>query len=160
MCTNSVVTYNIPDLEWCAQQVQKQDATPMHVVYMVKALEYVRSCSTKRIELTEQLVYDINYIVLHGCLYSDPMEVFFYYRRHPVTIDNISLTDWRLIPNAMKQLCPFPQEHFKQYASKWVYWFLQAHPFSDGNGRTAVLIYNWMNGTLDNLVDLPEYSIP
>jgi Fic family protein len=32
------------------------------------------------------------------------------------------------------------------------------HPFRDGNGRVGALIYNWLNGTLDNPVDPPEYS--
>lgn len=35
--------------------------------------------------------------------------------------------------------------------------FLWIHPFNDGNGRTAWLLYNWRNQTLNNPVRMPEY---
>ena len=35
--------------------------------------------------------------------------------------------------------------------------FLDVHPFVDGNGRTAAIIYNALNGTMDNPVTLPDY---
>lgn len=31
------------------------------------------------------------------------------------------------------------------------------HPFKDGNGRVGALVYNILNGTLDNPVTPPEY---
>lgn len=35
--------------------------------------------------------------------------------------------------------------------------FLWIHPFNDGNGRTAWLIYNWKNNSLNNPEKMPEY---
>jgi hypothetical protein len=32
------------------------------------------------------------------------------------------------------------------------------HPFKDGNGRMGALVYNMLNGTIDNPIDPPEYS--
>jgi hypothetical protein len=35
--------------------------------------------------------------------------------------------------------------------------FLDIHPFADGNGRVASLLYNYLRGTLDNPVPMPYY---
>jgi Fic/DOC family len=35
--------------------------------------------------------------------------------------------------------------------------FLDIHPFEDGNGRTAFILYNWLNETLANPKPLPDY---
>lgn len=40
---------------------------------------------------------------------------------------------------------------------EWVKQFLWIHPFVDGNGRTAFVLYNLLNGTLDEPLPLPEY---
>lgn len=32
------------------------------------------------------------------------------------------------------------------------------HPFKDGNGRVGALVYNWLNGTLAEPVNAPEYK--
>lgn len=36
--------------------------------------------------------------------------------------------------------------------------FLLIHPFQDGNGRTAWLLYNWIEGSLENPVPLPDFK--
>jgi hypothetical protein len=35
--------------------------------------------------------------------------------------------------------------------------FLDIHPFADGNGRVASVLYNKLNGTLDDPIMLPYY---
>ena len=35
--------------------------------------------------------------------------------------------------------------------------FLDIHPFQDGNGRTAFILYNWLNKSLDKPLTLPNY---
>lgn len=36
--------------------------------------------------------------------------------------------------------------------------FLAIHPFADGNGRTAWILFNWISGTLDNPKPLPDFA--
>lgn len=57
--------------------------------------------------------------------------------------------DWNLVPGQMVNLMEAvdrltPNEFFKEYE--------EVHPFVDGNGRTGVILLNWLNGTLDNPV--------
>lgn len=40
---------------------------------------------------------------------------------------------------------------------EWTKQFLWIHPFVDGNGRTAFVLYNVLNGTLDHPEPLPEF---
>jgi len=35
--------------------------------------------------------------------------------------------------------------------------FLKIHPFKDGNGRVAFLLYNILNNSLDDPAPLPDY---
>lgn len=39
----------------------------------------------------------------------------------------------------------------------WITQFLWIHPLIDGNGRTAWVLWNWLNGTLDEPKTLPDF---
>lgn len=43
------------------------------------------------------------------------------------------------------------------YVHQWMREFLYVHPFTDGNGRTAWLLLNWILGRWENPMELPEY---
>lgn len=43
------------------------------------------------------------------------------------------------------------------YVRKWIKDFLWIHPFTDGNGRTAWVLYNWMRGRMHNPDPLPDF---
>jgi fido (protein-threonine AMPylation protein) len=36
--------------------------------------------------------------------------------------------------------------------------FLRIHPFTDGNGRVAFVLYNWLNHTLLAPAPLPDFD--
>lgn len=44
------------------------------------------------------------------------------------------------------------------YIYGWVKEFLWIHPFTDGNGRVAWILYNWFTEQLDSPVPLPEFG--
>lgn len=45
-----------------------------------------------------------------------------------------------------------------EHAYRFTRSFLQIHPFLDGNGRTAWLLYNWIKGSLEEPVPLPDFN--
>lgn len=74
--------------------------------------------------------------------------------------------DWENVPRAMDALMesltaePYkregitvpvmtPDKFFKEYE--------EVHPFRDGNGRSGVILYNWLNRTLDAPIWAPNY---
>jgi len=40
---------------------------------------------------------------------------------------------------------------------EWYLAYEWIHPFRDGNGRTGKILHNWLNGTLDDPVLVPDY---
>lgn len=77
------------------------------------------------------------------------------FRRMPAVFDQgVEATASSAIPEAMDRL--FLHAEFADPA-EWTKAFLQIHPFGDGNGRTAFLLYNWVGNTLDHPVPLPDF---
>ena len=58
----------------------------------------------------------------------------------------------------MSRLCGFlPELDTPEAIGEWIRQFLVIHPFVDGNGRTALVLYNWLLGTLDDPQKYPDY---
>ena len=93
----------------------------------------------------------------------DPYNKIHGYRTIPVTFangDGACVHD--AIPRAMERLF----DCIKDYRGgdlegptldEIVKAFLDIHPFKDGNGRTAFILYNWLLGTFNNPLPLPNY---
>jgi hypothetical protein len=91
------------------------------------------------------------------------------YRRTPVTFaSGGSAAAADLVPRAMEGLIAHvgsvrvpATTPFEVGADEWVKAFLDIHPFADGNGRVAWVLFNWLWGMLDNPLPLPEfYPVP
>lgn len=78
----------------------------------------------------------------------------------PVTFSNGGgSTDAALIPRALGQLVEAVDQFTdsEEDVHYWVKEFLWIHPFSDGNGRTGFLLYNWLRRTMLKPAQMPYF---
>lgn len=84
------------------------------------------------------------------------------FRKVPVTFQNGgSSANASEIPRLMSQLV----EHIDLYQKNPDYdindlvrQFLWIHPFADGNGRLSFILLNYLRGSLDDPIPLPDYN--
>lgn len=83
------------------------------------------------------------------------------YRKIPVTFKNggSAASPDSIFP-AMDRLisCVKNVEGFEDLTYEWVKAFLSIHPFIDGNGRTAWVLYNWLMHKKDYPNPLPDFK--
>ncbi len=78
------------------------------------------------------------------------------FRDTPVTFANGgSSASPETIPETMNRMFELLDENTD--VDEFIKGFLQVHPFVDGNGRTAFILYNWLKGTLEDPLPLPDY---
>lgn len=130
---------------YCANETHRQHASAQEVAGMFDAWEMMLEVN----ELNHGVLWRLNGFIKGYAAIK--------YRVTPVTFSNgKSGIPHDQIENAMTHL-------LKNYGRElptdgFVKEFLEIHPFQDGNGRVASLLYNWRNGTLLDPVPLPYFD--
>ena len=90
----------------------------------------------------------------------EPVQNEWGYRNVAVTFKNGgTTTEWSNVPRAMERLTSLVQNvDGDDDINVWIKSFLFIHPFIDGNGRVAWILYNWLKGTLEYPLPLPDYE--
>jgi hypothetical protein len=79
------------------------------------------------------------------------------FRRVAVTFDSGGhAADWRDVPSAVERLFAVLDEDTDP--AEFVRALLAIHPWADGNGRVAFVVFNWLAGTLRDPQPLPEFE--
>lgn len=134
-------------LEYIQSESDRQHATLRETINMVEAWKYVAGFGAMpNLESIKHIALLIT--GLKG------------YRQMPAVFDQGS-------PAISAMLIPRAMENWHEWASapavssdeihSIMKEFLEIHPFADGNGRVASLLYNFFEGTLADPVPLPYY---
>jgi hypothetical protein len=140
-------------VEYCAKEVARQGDGPMSVFHMFKAWTYAKDV----IAYQENMATEEQIKVLH--MFVRNLDILRNYRVTPVTFsDGSHGLDWPHIPRQMDLLIT---EGMNPRGSltldEWIKAFLMIHPFEDGNGRVASLLWNVGNGTILDPRPMPIY---
>lgn len=149
MIGNSTTSLSI--VKFCAEECTRQQSGEMSVFRMVDAYT--------------QAMNEYNSFVANGFTPSWSVEAVMSWaftidernstcRQVPVTIDA------RAIPVvAFERILREMQYQQHEMTANEVYQEFEAlHPFIDGNGRVGAILFNWMNGTLNNSpITPPEF---
>jgi hypothetical protein len=96
--------------------------------------------------------------VLHLAALIEPVKAR-RYRHHPVTFaDGGTAAHHTTIQPAIGRMFRLLDEDTDPDA--FVKAFLDVHPFADGNGRTAWVLWNWLRGTLHHPDPMPDFYGP
>ncbi len=128
---------------YLASESDRQSADSMPMVYAYQIASMYEG------PLTEQFI-----LSLARCF------GFSWYRTTPVAFAHGGhASKASTIPDAMPRLISHgpPKDDFGWWYL-WIKDFLKTHPFQDGNGRIASLLFNWGMGTLNEPFPLPYYK--
>lgn len=147
---------NVPTeevIEWAKGEVirQREDLDP-YLQHMLSAWRYgIKICNEWR-SIDEHDIHVLGGIVKGVFTGSEP---YARYRQTPVSFANGSLgLNWEQIERQMSLIFI----HQGSYnVDDWTKRLLDIHPFEDGNGRVASIVWNIKNGTILHPVPLPDF---
>ena len=127
---------------FCAECCAAQESGELSVARMLDAWDFAYGLT----EVTVGGVLELGSII-------EPDNEVLEWRQIDVLKPLIPVIDWREIPSAMESLVL--TSRFAD-PGDWVQSFLTVHPFIDGNGRIAEIIYNWLRGTMEDPSHFPR----
>jgi hypothetical protein len=122
-----------------AAEVERQGDGPEHVTGLTEAIEYAVQARSIFMNPSATPVHREDIIQRIAALVELQSDLMLF-RRHPVTfLSGGHACNWQSIYRNMDNLCDAVDDITDE---QWIKEFLDIHPFADGNGRTAFVIWN------------------
>ncbi len=145
----------IKQIQFCAEECERQQTGPLAVPDMCRAYSYAVHYPYPRTRLDGEFIRVLGLMV-------DPENR--RYRTTPATFKGgtVHAIPASQVPRQMDLLIDaFVNGHKdgepRIGAGEFVKTFLDIHPFKDGNGRTAAIMWNWIRGTLGDPSTFPDF---
>jgi hypothetical protein len=140
--------------DWCYAECERQHATtPADIKGMEQAwriaLAFDRLSHPVNVEAIKSLAYQIDPVANPGGRFRTGPAVF---------MDGGTAANPQDIERYLSELFTTENMHFDLSPAEFYKELMWIHPWKDGNGRVGALVYNWLNGTLDNPVTPPPYK--
>jgi len=154
--------------EWCAKEVTRQHAGPISVWHMYQAWDVAFKegprfwaglplVVSQRIEWIGQKVEpNKNLQGYRRCELSFPQDT------PRATAVPYAMEEWcgsvAALRSGFSVLSKMDDRvKLRKMASSWTRRFLLIHPFADGNGRTAAIIFNMLMDSMEAPITLPDF---
>lgn len=137
----------------CAQECEWQFSGEMSVAWMLGAWRIAQARAGQKLSGGPQFRPILDDVVLLGKT-VEPVKNKKGFRLTNVRVGLSVKPDFHEVSRLMEALMDArldmtPGEFFREYE--------EIHPFVDGNGRTGNILFNWVNGTLDDPVMPPDF---
>lgn len=164
-----LIEYDI--VKFCSIECKLQMSGELSVGNMVDGFIYAIENSVLRHEFTDHplgiKVPTVSDVLNLGKL-IEPNVNYDGFRKCRVWVGYSEKLDWQEVPRQMVNLMEALREPPVKYKEKGISIpvltpdtffknYEEIHPFQDGNGRTGVILFNWLNGTLNHPIWAPDY---
>ena len=134
-------------IAFCAEECTRQQSGELSVGWMLNAYNYASKVLQFEEEITQSFPLSLARMI-------EPFKNAYGYRIVPVSIRGNLKDNQELITRQMEMLLSAqtnltPEEFYKE--------FEEIHPFVDGNGRVGVILYNYLNKTMNIPSFAPDY---
>ncbi len=133
-------------VRFCARECELQMSGEPSVSWMVNAWNWALDQQGYGVPVPDQIVRLGAYVEPHKNANG--------FRQVGVRVGWDVKGDWRDVPRQIDNLC---KEVDSLSPPDWFYEYEQIHPFVDGNGRSGVILFNWLNKTLEDPLWAPNF---